>query len=46
MYRYQLEKYRGRSTRHVCPQCALGSETTFQERKNFQIFKNIGILKK
>ena len=21
MYRYQLEKYRGRSTRHVCPQC-------------------------
>ena len=20
-YRYQLEKYRGRSTRHVCPQC-------------------------
>ena len=21
MYRYQLEKYRGRSTRYVCPQC-------------------------
>ena len=21
MYRYQLERYRGRSTRHVCPQC-------------------------
>ena len=20
-YRYQLERYRGRSTRHVCPQC-------------------------
>ena len=20
-YRYQLEKYRGRNTRHVCPQC-------------------------
>ena len=20
-YRYQLEKYRGRATRHVCPQC-------------------------
>ena len=20
-YRYQLEKYRGCSTRHVCPQC-------------------------
>jgi hypothetical protein len=21
IYRYQLEKYRGRGTRHVCPQC-------------------------
>ena len=21
MYKYQLEKYRGRNTRHVCPQC-------------------------
>ena len=20
-YRYQLERYRGRSTRHICPQC-------------------------
>ena len=20
-YRYQLERYRGRNTRHVCPQC-------------------------
>ena len=26
-YRYQLERYRGRSTRHVCPQC--GRKYTF-----------------
>ena len=28
MYRYQLEKYRGRSTRHVCPQCGRKSVFT------------------
>ena len=27
IYRYQLERYRGRATRHVCPQC--GRKYTF-----------------
>ncbi len=45
MYRYQLEKYRGRSTRHVCPQC--GRKGVFTryvdtENNNIYISDNVG----
>ena len=45
MYRYQLEKYRGRSTRHVCPQC--GRKNVFTryvdtENNNIYIRDNVG----
>ena len=34
-YRYQLERYRGRSTRHVCPQChRKGSFTRYIDTHN------------
>ena len=44
-YRYQLEKYRGRSTRHVCPQC--GRKNVFTryvdtENNNIYINDNVG----
>ena len=44
-YRYQLEKYRGRSTRHVCPQC--GRKNVFTryvdtENNNIYISDNVG----
>ena len=44
-YRYQLEKYRGRSTRHVCPQC--GRKNVFTryidtENNNTYINDNVG----
>ena len=45
MYRYQLERYRGRSTRHVCPQC--GRKNVFTryvdtENNNIYISDNVG----
>ena len=45
MYRYQLERYRGRSTRHVCPQC--GRKNVFTryidtENNNIYINDNVG----
>jgi hypothetical protein len=45
MYRYQLEKYRGRSTRHVCPQC--GRKNVFTryvdtENNNIYISDKVG----
>ena len=44
-YRYQLERYRGRSTRHVCPQC--GRKNVFTryidtENNNIYISDNVG----
>ena len=44
-YRYQLERYRGRSTRHVCPQC--GRKNVFTryidtENNNTYISDNVG----
>ncbi len=34
-YRYQLERYRGRSTRYVCPQChRKGSFTRYIDTYN------------
>ena len=45
MYRYQLEKYRGRSTRHVCPQCGRKSVFTRYidtENNNMYISDNVG----
>ena len=44
-YRYQLERYRGRSTRHVCPQC--GRKNVFTryidtENNNTYINDNVG----
>ena len=44
-YRYQLERYRGRSTRHVCPQC--GRKGVFTryvdtEYNNIYISDNVG----
>ena len=44
-YRYQLERYRGRSTRHVCPQC--GRKNVFTryvdtEHNNIYISDNVG----
>ena len=44
-YRYQLERYRGRSTRHVCPQC--GRKNVFTryidtENNNIYINDNVG----
>ena len=44
-YRYQLEKYRGRSTRHVCPQC--GRKQVFTRyidtyNNNIYINDNVG----
>ena len=44
-YRYQLEKYRGRSTRHVCPQC--GRKQAFTRyidtyNNNIYINDNVG----
>ena len=44
-YRYQLEKYRGRSTRHVCPQCGRKSVFTRYidtENNNTYINDNVG----
>ena len=44
-YRYQLEKYRGRSTRHVCPQCGRKSVFTRYidtENNNIYISDNVG----
>ena len=39
MYRYQLEKYRGRSTRHVCPQCGRKSVfTRYIDTENNNIY--------
>ena len=45
MYRYQLERYRGRSTRHVCPQC--GRKNVFTryvdtENNNIYISDKVG----
>ena len=45
MYRYQLEKYRGRSTRHVCPQC--GRKNVFTRyvdtyNNNIYVSDNVG----
>ena len=38
-YRYQLEKYRGRSTRHVCPQCGRKSVfTRYIDTENNNIY--------
>lgn len=44
MYRYQLEKYRGRSTRHVCPQCGRkGVFTRYVDTENnIYISDNVG----
>ena len=45
MYRYQLERYRGRSTRHVCPQCGRKSVFTRYidtENNNIYINDNVG----
>ena len=45
MYRYQLEKYRGRSTRHICPQCGRKSVFTRYidtENNNIYISDNVG----
>ena len=44
-YRYQLERYRGRNTRHVCPQC--GRKNVFTryvdtENNNIYISDNVG----
>ena len=44
-YRYQLERYRGRSTRHVCPQC--GRKNVFTryvdtENNNIYISEKVG----
>ena len=44
-YRYQLERYRGRSTRYTCPQC--GRKYTFTryidtENNNKYISENVG----
>ena len=44
-YRYQLERYRGRSTRHVCPQC--GRKNVFTryidtDNNNIYISDNVG----
>ena len=44
-YRYQLERYRGRSTRYTCPQC--GRKYTFTryidtENYNIYISDNVG----
>jgi hypothetical protein len=44
-YRYQLEKYRGRSTRYVCPQChRKGSFTRYIDthNNNEYISDNVG----
>ena len=44
-YRYQLEKYRGRSTRHICPQCGRKSVFTRYidtENNNIYISDNVG----
>ena len=45
MYRYQLERYRGRTTRHVCPQCGRKSVFTRYidtENNNIYISDNVG----
>ena len=40
-YRYQLEKYRGRSTRHVCPRCGRkGVFTRYIDTENNNIYIN------
>ena len=44
-YRYQLERYRGRSTRHVCPQCGRkGVFTRYIDTYNGNIYisDNVG----
>ena len=44
-YRYQLERYRGRSTRHVCPQCGRKNVfTRYIDTKNNNIYisDNVG----
>ena len=41
MYRYQLERYRGRSTRHVCPQCGRKNVfTRYVDTENNNIYIN------
>ena len=45
IYRYQLERYRGRSTRHVCPQChRKGTFTRYIDTYNNNIYisENVG----
>ena len=44
MYRYQLERYRGRSTRHVCPQCGRKNVFTryIDTYNNIYINDNVG----
>ena len=45
IYRYQLEKYRGRGTRHVCPQChRKGTFTRYIDTYNNNIYisENVG----
>ena len=40
-YRYQLEKYRGRATRHVCPQCGRkGVFTRYIDTHNNNMYVN------
>ena len=43
-YRYQLERYRGRSTRHVCPQCGRKNVFTryIDTYNNIYINDNVG----
>jgi hypothetical protein len=44
-YRYQLERYRGRGTRHVCPQChRKGTFTRYIDTYNNNIYisENVG----
>ena len=39
MYRYQLEKYRGRNTRHTCPRCGRkGVFTRYIDTENNNIY--------
>ena len=46
-YRYQLERYRGRGTRHTCPQCHRKQSFTRYidtHNNNIYISDNVGII--